>query len=85
MDTQPETAEHVQPPSDMPLDRPCDYLDSLIDEKDAAEFLDWSPRTLQAMRRNRIGPRFYRLNGRNVRYRRRDLLGYAENCAEQVG
>jgi hypothetical protein len=54
-----------------------DYLDGLIDETRAADFLCQSIRTLQKWRTTGFGPRFYK-PGRSVRYRRRDLLDWAE-------
>ncbi len=55
-----------------------EFLDALINEKTAADFCGWSVRTLQAKRTTGTGPRFYRL-GRSIRYRRRDLLAFAED------
>ena len=54
-----------------------DYLDGFIDEIQAADFLCQSVRTLQKWRTTGFGPRFYK-PGRSVRYRRRDLLEWAE-------
>ncbi|SLN64569.1 Helix-turn-helix domain protein [Roseovarius albus] len=54
-----------------------DYLDGFIDEKSAADFLCQSVRTIQKWRVTGFGPKFYK-SGRSVRYRRRDLLAWAE-------
>jgi predicted DNA-binding transcriptional regulator AlpA len=45
----------------------------LIDEKEAAKLLGFSPRTLQAWRVNGGGPAFVHVSSRCVRYRREDL------------
>ena len=50
----------------------------LIDERGAADFLDVTPRTMQAMRQRGGGPRFVRLSARAVRYRRVDLREHSE-------
>lgn len=55
----------------------ADYLDGFIDETQAADFLCQSVRTLQKWRVSGFGPQFYK-PGRSVRYRRRDLLVWAE-------
>lgn len=54
-----------------------DYLDGLIDEAKAADFLCQSIRTIQKWRVTGYGPKFYK-SGRSVRYRRRELLEWAE-------
>jgi hypothetical protein len=55
-----------------------DYWQSLIDEKLAAEFLKLSQRTLQGYRYRGGGPKYIALSSRCVRYRRIDLLRWAE-------
>lgn len=45
----------------------------LLTEKDVAQLLGYSPRTLQKWRAAGVGPRFVKAN-RSVRYRREDLL-----------
>lgn len=55
-----------------------DYLDGFIDEARAADFLCQSVRTIQKWRVIGCGPKFYK-SGRSVRYRRRDLLQWAES------
>ncbi|PFG63768.1 helix-turn-helix protein [Thioclava sp. ES.031] len=54
-----------------------DHLDKLIDEKQAADYLCQSVRTLQKWRLTGFGPQFYK-PGRSVRYRRRDLAAWIE-------
>ena len=55
-----------------------DYWFALIDEKMAGDFLDLTPRTMQAKRQQGGGPRFVRLSSRCVKYRRIDLREHAE-------
>lgn len=50
-----------------------DYLDGLIDEAKAADFLCQSIRTIQKWRVTGFGPNFCK-SGRSIRYRRRDLM-----------
>ena len=50
----------------------------LINEKPAAKFVDLKPRTLQGYRYRGRGPPFVRLSARCVKYRRIDLLRWAE-------
>ena len=52
--------------------------DALYREREAAEFLDFTPRALQLWRRTGDGPRFVRVSSRAIRYRRRDLVAWAE-------
>lgn len=55
-----------------------DYLDTLLNEKQAAAFLGHKPRTLQKWRVTGGGPVFISISKRSVRYRRRDLLAWTE-------
>ena len=55
-----------------------DFLDRLIDEREAASFLCYSVRALQNWRVRGGGPRFVKVSGRSVRYRRRDLIAWIE-------
>jgi len=55
-----------------------DYLDRLLNEKEAAEFLNYSVRALQNWRLRGGGPRFVKVSSRSIRYRRRDLLAWIE-------
>lgn len=50
-----------------------DYLDQLIDEKVAADYLCYSVRALQNWRVRGGGPFFIKVSGRSIRYTRRDL------------
>ena len=55
-----------------------DHLDRLIDEFEAAEFLGYSVRALRNWRVRGGGPRYVKVSARSIRYRRRDLIGWAE-------
>jgi predicted DNA-binding transcriptional regulator AlpA len=57
---------------------PDEYLDSLIDESEAARFLGYSVRSLQNWRVRGGGPRFVKVSARSVRYRRRELIRWSE-------
>lgn len=65
------------------LARDPDYLDRLIDENEAASFLSYSVRALQGWRVKGGGPQFIKVSARSIRYRRRDLITWAEEklCA----
>ncbi len=54
------------------------YLDRLIDEFDAAEFLGYSVRALRNWRVRGGGPRYVKVSARSIRYRRRDLIAWAD-------
>lgn len=56
-----------------------DYLNELLKETDAAEFLKMSVRTLQGMRLRGGGPKFVSISHRAVRYRRKDMLEWIES------
>ncbi len=64
---------------DIPLGQDPAYWHSLIPETEAAEFLDLTSRTMQAMRQRGGGPRFVRISARCIKYRRVDLKSYADN------
>ena len=51
---------------------------ALIDEKEMADFLDVTDRSLQKWRQTGGGPRFVRISARCVKYRRIDGRAYAE-------
>ena len=53
-----------------------DYLDGLIDERAAADYLCYSVRALQNWRSRGGGPNFVKVSGRSVRYTRRDLQAW---------
>ena len=55
-----------------------DYLDRLMDEREAAGLLCYSVRALQNWRVRGGGPRFVKVSGRSIRYRRRDLIDWIE-------
>lgn len=55
-----------------------DYLDRLMNERQAAEFLGYTIRALQNWRVRGGGPVFVKVSERSVRYRRRDLLIWIE-------
>ena len=55
-----------------------DYWHSLIDEKTAADFMDLTPRWLQAKRQHGDGPRFIHISQRCIRYTRYWLKTYAD-------
>ncbi len=55
-----------------------DYWFSFVDEKVAGDFLDQTPRTMQAKRQRGDGPRFVRLSSRCIKYRRIDLRAWSE-------
>ena len=52
--------------------------ESLLSEAQSADLLGVTPRALQAWRQRGGGPPFVRISSRCVRYRRRDLIGWAE-------
>ena len=55
-----------------------DYANRLIDEQEAASFLGYSVRALQNWRLRGGGPEYVRVSKRSVRYRRRDLIRWAD-------
>ena len=61
------------------LARDPDYLDRLINENEAAGFIGYSVRALQGWRVKGGGPRFIKVSARSIRYRRRDLIAWAES------
>jgi hypothetical protein len=60
-------------------DPKSDYLDRLINENDAAGFLGYSMRALQNWRVRGGGPAYVKVSSRSIRYRRRDLINWAES------
>lgn len=65
-------------------------LDALINEQEAARFLGFTPRALQNWRFRGGGPLYIKVGGRSVRYRKRDLLVWAQtnevaNSADSTG
>ena len=61
------------------LARDPNYLDGLIDEVKAVRFLGYTVRALQNWRHRGGGPKFVKVSGRSIRYRRRDLIEWAES------
>ncbi len=61
-----------------PSDPGHDYWNAFIDEKVAADFLDCTPRKMQAMRQHGDGPQFFRFSARCVKYTRLLLKSYAD-------
>lgn len=55
-----------------------DYLDRLVNEHEAAEYLGYSVRALQNWRVRGGGPVFVKVSARSIRYRRRDLQAWVE-------
>ncbi len=66
-----------RPHEDSPADR--EYLDQLINEMQAANFLGHSVRTLQAWRVRGGGPAFVKISSRSIRYTRRELMRWARS------
>ncbi len=62
----------------LPLGQDPSYWHSLVDESESADFLDLTPRSMQAMRQRGGGPRFIRISARCIRYRRIDLKAWAD-------
>lgn len=56
-----------------------DYLNRLLNERQAAEFLGYTVRALQNWRIRGQGPDFVRVSQRSIRYRRKDLMEWVEN------
>jgi predicted DNA-binding transcriptional regulator AlpA len=56
-----------------------DYLVRMINEKVAAIYIGHSVRALQNWRIRGGGPKFIKISGRSVRYRRCDLNEWAES------
>ncbi len=53
--------------------------DALLREPEAAAFLGFTPRTLQAWRQRGQGPVFVRISARAIRYRKKDLNRWAQD------
>ncbi len=69
----PATVDQVPDPGLNP-----GYWHELIPETKAAEFLNLTPRSMQAMRQRGGGSRFIRISARCIRYRRIDLKAWAD-------
>ncbi|MBL6945876.1 MAG: DNA-binding protein [Rhodospirillales bacterium] len=61
------------------LARDPDYLDRLVNENEAASFIGYTIRALQGWRVKGGGPKFVKVSARSIRYRRRDLIEWAES------
>ena len=61
------------------LARDPDYLDRLVNENEAAGFIGYTIRALQGWRVKGGGPKFIKVSARSIRYRRRDLIQWAED------
>ncbi len=62
--------------------------EALIKEKEAAEFIQVTRRALQNWRITGSGPRYIQISLRCIRYRRRDLIEWAQNksrCSTSEG
>ena len=57
----------------LPTDNDC-----LLRETEAARFLGFTPRALQAWRCRGGGPKYVRISRRAIRYRRGDLVAWIE-------
>jgi predicted DNA-binding transcriptional regulator AlpA len=69
--------QHAHVPESLAHDP--DYLDRLIAESEAARFIGFTIRALQGWRLKGGGPRYVKVSARAVRYRRRDLMAWAES------
>ena len=61
-----------------PLEDNPEFWFALINEKVMAEFLDVTPRSLQKWRRTGEGPKYVRISGNCVKYRRADGRDFSE-------
>jgi hypothetical protein len=55
----------------------------LLTQKQAADFLNVSPRTLESWRRKRTGPRYTRYSNRCLRYSERELADWLASRANR--
>jgi len=55
-----------------------DYLDRLINERETALYLGYTIRALQNWRLRGGGPDYVKVSSRSIRYRRCDLIAWAE-------
>lgn len=53
-------------------------IQALLTERQAASFLNYTPRTLQAWRHNGRGPVYVRVSTRSVRYKKADLIAWID-------
>jgi predicted DNA-binding transcriptional regulator AlpA len=57
---------------------PDDHNVRLTKEDEAATFIGYSTRALQNWRLRGNGPKFIKVSARSIRYRRQDLIAWAE-------
>ncbi len=74
----PDTPVFPEASVPAPSESDPSFWHSLINEAEAARFLGFTVRCLQGWRYRGGGPRYIKINGRNVRYRRIDLREHAE-------
>ncbi len=60
------------------MNHETEYLNQLINEREAAAFLGYTDRALQNWRLRGGGPDFVRVSKRSIRYRRCDLIAWSE-------
>ncbi len=60
------------------MNQETEYLNQLINEREAAAFLGYTIRALQNWRLRGGGPMFVRVSKRSIRYRRCDLIRWSE-------
>lgn len=62
-----------------PFSNPNKHTDEkLLNEQQAAEYLEFTPRALQMWRHKGNGPKYVKISSRAVRYRKRDLDEWIE-------
>jgi predicted DNA-binding transcriptional regulator AlpA len=61
------------------LARDPDYLDRFLTEDEAARFMGYTSRCLQNWRVRGEGPFYIHISNKAVRYRKRDIILWAEN------
>lgn len=60
------------------MNQETEYLNQLINEREAAAYLGYTIRALQNWRLRGGGPKFVRVSKRSIRYRRCDLIIWIE-------
>lgn len=67
---------------------PDEQSDELLTSKATAQLLGYAPGTLENLRAQGRGPKWMRINGRSIRYRRSDIdawLADQEHSSPSVG
>jgi len=59
-------------------------IKELLTTKEAAALIKVAPATLVDWRHDRKGPKYFKLNGRMVRYRLSDILAWLDQVLEPV-